>query len=128
LKYRPQVVSDEENKFFAADSRLDEKSVDDCEIILDCYSRLVKEERYDEDLGESSNNNKDWAHGRKHIFLSEGARQQLERLREDRRQRAATKIQALWRGWHARGGHQSAKRALPPPPPPAILQHQVSML
>ena len=106
-------------------SRLDEKAVDDCEIILDCYSRIVKEQALDEDFCEmsssSSSNNKDWAHGRKHIFLSEGARQQLERLREARRQDSAVKIQALWRGWHARGGHQAAKR---PPPPPAILQQQ----
>ena len=105
-------------------SRLEEKSVEDCEIILDCYSRALKEQTYEAEFtGTGSSNNKDWAHGRKHIFLSEGARQQLERMRESRRQESATKIQALWRGWHARGGHQSAKRALPPPPPPTIL-HQ----
>ena len=48
--------------------RLDSKSVEDCEFILDCYSRQVK------NVSEmhTGNFNKDWAHGRKHIFLSEG--------------------------------------------------------
>jgi dachs protein len=95
--------------------RQDEKAVDDCEIILDSYSRAVKEIQFEE-----SNNNKDWAHGRKHIFLSEGARQRLEKMRETRRQMSAVKIQALWRGWHSRGGLESSKRA---PPQPAVLQH-----
>ena len=37
-----------------------------------------------------TSNNKDWAHGRKHIFLSEGARQQLEQMRDSRRKWAST--------------------------------------
>ena len=50
--------------------RTDEKSVEDCEMILDSYSLLAKEAF--EDTNETKANNKDWAHGRKHIFLSEG--------------------------------------------------------
>jgi hypothetical protein len=70
--------------------------VEDCEIILDCYSRNLKRPKSEDEFEAcSSNNNKDWAHGRKHIFLSEGARQQLEQLRETRRQAAATKIQVF---------------------------------
>ena len=46
--------------------------------------------------------NRAWAHGRKHIFLSEGARQLLERLREERRAKAAAAIQGAWRRWRAR--------------------------
>ena len=50
--------------------RTDEKTVEDCEIILDSYSLLAKDAF--EDTNETKANNKDWAHGRKHIFLSEG--------------------------------------------------------
>merc|ERR1719266_3144628 len=70
-------------------SRLEEKAVDDCEIILDCYSRALREGQNGRDnylvqgaMTDATNNNKEWAHGRKHIFLSEGARQQLEQMRE----------------------------------------------
>ena len=93
-------------------SRLEEKAVEDCEIILDSYSRAVKQIQFEE-MFPQSNNNKDWAHGRKHIFLSEGARQRLEKMRENRRQISAIKIQALWRGWHSRGGLESSKRVPP---------------
>ena len=57
-----------------------------------------------ENSGEDKNspNNKEWAHGRKHIFLSEGARQQLEQLRDAKRTRCATTIQAWWRGINER--------------------------
>ena len=108
--------------------RTDEKTVEDCEIILDSYSLLAKDAF--EDTNETKANNKDWAHGRKHIFLSEGivtkrflkknyalyppdfyslskkifsgARQQLESLRILVRKQSATRIQATFRGFLAR--------------------------
>ena len=116
-------------------SRVEEKAVEDCEIILDCYSRALKQQQQEEEDEADchvtgSSNNKDWAHGRKHVFLSEGARQQLERMRETRRQTSAVKIQSLWRGWHARGGYESCKQrgnSRAPPPPPALLHHPAMM-
>merc|ERR1719205_333645 len=80
--------------------RTDEKTVEDCEIILDSYSLLAKDAF--EDTNETKANNKDWAHGRKHIFLSEGARQQLESLRILVRKQSTTRIQATFRGFLAR--------------------------
>lgn len=38
-----------------------------------------------------------WAMGKRHIFLSEGIRQQLEAMRADTRRRAATAIQVIWK-------------------------------
>lgn len=46
------------------------------------------------------------------LFLSEGARQQLEMLRIETRHRAATLIQAVWRGWHFRRRWPTLKRNL----------------
>ena len=82
----------------AALSRADEKAVADCETILDCYSRALK--RRPPPL--KSPVNTEWAHGRKHIFLSEGARQQMERMREERREHSALLVQKVWRGFRVR--------------------------
>jgi len=43
-----------------------------------------------------------WVLGKKHIFLSECARQQLELVRNQRRILAAVTIQAFWRGCNTR--------------------------
>ena len=95
-------------------SGADEKAVDDCETILDCYSQKLKEwtaPSVDEDTARIPiPRNTAWAHGRKHVFLSEGARQQLERMREGRRNEAATVIQKTWKGWNAR-----SKSSMSPP-------------
>ena len=45
---------------------------------------------------------KDWALGKKHVFLSEGMRQRLEQLRTLKRSESATLIQAVWRGHSVR--------------------------
>ena len=88
--------------------RTDSKAVEDCEFILDCYNNQLKSlpvsmtTMPSSSVNKNNNNNKDWAHGRKHIFLSEGARQLLEMLRETRRQKAALIIQKLWRGYSYR--------------------------
>ncbi|XP_047993590.1 unconventional myosin-IXAa isoform X1 [Leguminivora glycinivorella] len=52
-----------------------------------------------------------WALGKRHVFLSEGMRQVLERMRRGRRQAAAECIQAAWR-------RHRARRAPAPPAPP----------
>ncbi|KAG8225228.1 hypothetical protein J437_LFUL012703 [Ladona fulva] len=85
-----------------------------------------------------------WATGKRHIFLSEGARQQLEAMRWERLRRAAVTIQSTWRGWHFRRrrwpalrltlgdvrqrvssqpGGTSQPPSQPPPPPPPPPQH-----
>ncbi|XP_064073394.1 unconventional myosin-IXAa isoform X2 [Vanessa tameamea] len=53
-----------------------------------------------------------WALGKRHVFLSEGMRQVLERMRRARRQAAAERIQAAWRAQRAR----AARGARPAPP------------
>lgn len=98
--------------------RSEEKCVEDCELILDCYNQLAKE-YFNEDA--EKHNNKDWAHGRKHIFLSEGARQQLEYLRVHIRNKSATKIQSVFRGYLVRLRCQVRKAVIQPQ-----LQHPVA--
>lgn len=53
-----------------------------------------------------------WALGKRHVFLSEGMRQVLERMRRARRQAAAACIQCAWR-------RHRARRRAPPAPAPA---------
>ena len=65
------------------------KVVEDCEFIIDCYNRIKQDNVH--------KNNQEWAHGRKYIFLSEGARQQLELAREAKRQKSAAIIQKYWK-------------------------------
>uniref|UniRef100_A0A0K2TNA5 Unconventional myosinIXblike [Megachile rotundata] n=2 Tax=Lepeophtheirus salmonis TaxID=72036 RepID=A0A0K2TNA5_LEPSM len=89
--------------------RVEEKAVEDCEIILDCYQRLRRADaelldstdRKHHDLNKTQRNG-EWAHGRKHVFLSERARQKLEELRNLKRNMCATKLQALYRGYISR--------------------------
>ena len=97
----------------------DEKAVDDCETILDCYSQKLKELACSASAPQTPPipRNTSWAHGRKHVFLSEGARQQLERMREGRRNDAATVIQKMWKGWNAR------RKSLMPPPTRLATHH-----
>ena len=98
-------------------SGADEKAVDDCETILDCYSRKLRESTTAPSTAVAVEDaahipiprNTSWAHGRKHVFLSEGARQQLERMREGRRNEAASVIQKTWKGCSAR-----TKSSMPP--------------
>lgn len=114
--------------------RNDEKAVDDCEFILDCYSRQLKQDQLIPK--KHNNNNCDWAHGRKHIFLSEGARQQLEQMRDAKRHRCATKIQSIWRGYHHRrtqnrnmNNNNHVMRNVSRPPAAAAQHHQqINML
>lgn len=54
----------------------------------------------------------DWHLGSRHIFLSEGARQQLEMMRSYRRNAAALLIQSVWRGLTCRRRWPQLKRSL----------------
>ncbi|OTF78491.1 Myosin X-like protein [Euroglyphus maynei] len=78
----------------------DDTMLDDCRVILDHFDQIHRVN--------SANTNRataaltSWTLGRKHVFLSESARQQLEIARNGRRNAAATTIQALWRGYRLR--------------------------
>ena len=83
--------------------RTDSKAVEDCEFILDCYSKQVKTcLEINSPNNDKRSHNRDWAHGRKHIFLSEGARQQLESLRNMKIHKSATLIQNHWKVYKSR--------------------------
>lgn len=72
----------------------EENALEDCKQILDC----AIEHPFDIDVSVSLS----WAPGKRHIFLSEGMRQHLENLRANIRNRSATIIQSVWRGWQLR--------------------------
>ncbi|XP_053606932.1 unconventional myosin-IXa isoform X2 [Plodia interpunctella] len=56
-----------------------------------------------------------WALGKRHVFLSEGMRQVLERMRRARRQAAAECIQAAWRRHRMRSPRASSATGAPAP-------------
>lgn len=72
----------------------EENALEDCKLILDCAT----EHPFDVDVSVILS----WAPGKRHIFLSEGMRQHLENLRAQIRNRSATTIQSMWRGWQLR--------------------------
>ncbi|KAK9736482.1 Myosin head (motor domain) [Popillia japonica] len=75
--------------------RTEEKVMEDCHVILQHVVDLISKEQ-------NTAVSTSWALGKRHIFLSEGIRQQLEKLRNDKRQKSATTIQSVWRGWKSR--------------------------
>ncbi|CAH1155682.1 unnamed protein product [Phaedon cochleariae] len=79
---------------FATIHRTEEKVIDDSNLILQYVLDSITKQQ-----GLVSNS---FAMGKRHIFLSEGIRQHLEKLRSDTRQKAAILIQSTWRGWHCR--------------------------
>lgn len=79
---------------FARIHRTEDKVVDDCHFILQHVMELIGKQQSAISIN--------WALGKRHIFLSEGIRQHLENLRTETRQKAATLIQATWRGWRCR--------------------------
>lgn len=72
--------------------RVEDKALEDCNLILDCALELPPD--FDAPLF--------WAPGKRHVFLSEAIRQHLEKLRTDIRTRSATAIQATYRGYKLR--------------------------
>ena len=99
-------------------ARSDELALDDCKSILDQLKSSLQQ------AAEENNNNRqdggagngsicmDWALGKKHIFLSEGAHQHLELLRTRKRELSARRVQAMWRGHHARRKWPALRTAL----------------
>ncbi|XP_034940232.1 unconventional myosin-IXa isoform X5 [Chelonus insularis] len=83
--------------------RSEEQAVEDTKLILQ-NAQQVKSK-----FGASTS----WALGKRHIFLSEGIRQQLENLRSETRRKAATVIQATWRGWRVRRKWPMRRAPLP---------------
>lgn len=65
--------------------RAEEQAVEDTKLILQNAQQLKNK------FGASTS----WALGKRHIFLSEGIRQQLECLRSETRRKAATVIQVI---------------------------------
>ncbi|RZF39453.1 hypothetical protein LSTR_LSTR000974 [Laodelphax striatellus] len=90
--------------------RSEERALDDCLLILQCLEE--KHSLKQQAAAAFSQVSTSWAFGKRHIFLSEGVRQQLERLRWEMRHRAAVLIQATWRGWHMRSRWPVIRRNL----------------
>ena len=86
-------------------SRSDELALEDCQKILDHLKPSLRS-------SEPGTISKDWALGKKHIFLSEGARQHLEKLRNENRARSARLIQTCWRGYSVRKKWPSLRSSL----------------
>lgn len=82
--------------------RTEEKALDDCKLILQYALETPPEIEGTVTLS--------WAPGKRHIFLSEGIRQHLEKLRSDIRIRSAAIIQSVWRGYQLRRRIGSMKR------------------
>ncbi|KAF0300387.1 Myosin-VIIa [Amphibalanus amphitrite] len=102
--------------------RTEDKAVDDCRTILDSFSATLLPS-----VERQENVSTGWALGKRHIFLTEGARQQLERRREQKRNAAAVLVQSTWRGWHVRRRwpqmrrnmeHRQRNKSGPPRPRP----------
>jgi len=88
-------------------SRNEELAFDDCKRILD-YLKTSLEQQVDGD----SPIVKDWALGKKHVFLTEGTRQHLEKLRTEKRNASVTLIQSVFRGFSARKKWPALRRGL----------------
>lgn len=84
-------------------ARSEEKLVEDCNLILEHFEgkRTSLSGVYNEN-GSNSAASVSCVLGKKHIFLSESARQQLELVRTGRRVEAAILVQAAWRGFKVR--------------------------
>nr|CAD7570524.1 unnamed protein product [Timema californicum] len=88
--------------------RVDDKAIEDCHLILQCLQQAMEEQPKLQQSAVSTS----WALGKRHIFLSEGARQQLEMLRAATRHQGAVLIQSTWRGWRVRRRWPALRRSL----------------
>uniref|UniRef100_A0A0A9W116 Unconventional myosin-Va n=1 Tax=Lygus hesperus TaxID=30085 RepID=A0A0A9W116_LYGHE len=92
--------------------RSEEKAVEDCQTILQYLE--------DKQLIRRPGLVVSWAFGKRHIFLSEGLRQELESVRWETLHKAAVCLQSAWRAYQARKRWPALKRSLqqnhhPPP-------------
>ena len=88
-------------------SRQEEAVMEECQQILEhLRSDLVREDE------SGSTVSRDWACGKKHVFLSEGSRQLLERLRTERRTHYARVLQSVWRGRAVRRRWPTIRKSL----------------
>lgn len=79
-------------------TRCEEKVLEDCKTILEHFMETVRRQQPEVNSEASIA----YSYGKRHIFLSEYARQQMDQLRNQRRHQSATLIQATWRGGHFR--------------------------
>ncbi|XP_025419111.1 myosin-G heavy chain isoform X2 [Sipha flava] len=84
--------------------RTDDRATEDCHLILQCI-----EDKIDTKQSEVSMS---WAFGKRHVFLSEGVRQHLEKLRWQTHHNAAVLIQCTWRSWRSRRKWPGTKRVM----------------
>ncbi|XP_060869911.1 unconventional myosin-IXa isoform X2 [Metopolophium dirhodum] len=84
--------------------RTDDRATEDCHLILKCI-----EDKIDTKQSEVSMS---WAFGKRHVFLSEGVRQHLEKLRWQTHHNAAVLIQCTWRSWRTRRKWPGTKRVM----------------
>ncbi|XP_077979493.1 uncharacterized protein LOC144434854 [Glandiceps talaboti] len=95
-------------KFLSRHKRLrrsEEKAIEDTKAILESFLKAM-------DDSKQPYTSTNWALGKKHIFLSEGARQSMEQLRLEKREEAATIIQANVRRMICQKRWPSLKRSL----------------
>ncbi|XP_048762789.2 unconventional myosin-VIIa-like isoform X2 [Ostrea edulis] len=82
-----------------------ETQQDQCKAILNSFLKAMDESR----LPYVSTQ---WMFGKKHVFFSEGTRQQLEAMRRERINKAAAIIQAYWKGQQCRRNWSQHKKQL----------------
>lgn len=73
--------------------RSEDKALEDCQLILQYAMDMEQPPVLDGSVTLA------WAPGKRHVFISEGIRQHLEHLRNEIRNKSATRMQATWRGW-----------------------------
>ena len=82
------------------------------QVILESFKAARESRTGAKLLPPNSSASTDYVLGSRHIFLSEGARQQLELMRSYRRNAAALLIQSVWRGVCCRRRWPALKRNL----------------
>ncbi len=90
------------NRKVATTTGEEERLPADCRLILAAFERRRLALALDAGAFANSAASVSAVLGKKHIFLSESARQQLELVRTERRMTAAATIQTAWRAWRER--------------------------